>query len=115
MNNNNEILNAINEELSQKIADYKGMYFFGSRLNNPEFAASQNSDFDVVLIFDSLNYQKQLKIAGLVSDIEYTFDVFIDCKLFTSEGYKSIEYIRREMNPIFIQNAIDKGVYYARV
>ncbi len=112
---NKEILSTINKVLSERFQDYKGMYFFGSRLNNPAAANSNDSDFDVVLIFDHLNYQKQLKIAGLISDLEYKLDIFIDCKLFTSSGYKSIEYIRNQKNPLFIINAIDNGVYYARI
>ena len=113
--NSEKILNAVNKLLSHEIADYKGLYFFGSRLTDPFRAASRKSDFDIVLMFDSLDYKKQLKISGLISDIEYRFNIFIDCKLLTSSGYKSIEYIRNNQNPVFIKNAIDNGVYYARL
>jgi hypothetical protein len=69
----------------------------------------------IVLIFDYLDYHKQLKIAGVISDIEYQLNIFIDYILFTTTGHKSLEYIRQNQNPIFIAHAIDKGVYYARV
>lgn len=57
----NKIIELLNKELSQKFPDYRVAYFFGSRLTgnfNPD------SDYDVVLIFDALDYNKELKIAG---------------------------------------------------
>jgi hypothetical protein len=107
-------LNIINETLSKSFNDYRGMYFFGSRLNNPADKIHKDTDFDLVLIFDFLDYKKLLKIAGVISDIEYQLNIYIDCKLFTASGYKSIEYIRKHLNPLFIKNAIDNGIYYAR-
>ncbi len=108
---NASIIEKLNIALSGRFDDYRGAYFFGSRLTG---GFTKDSDYDVVLIFDGLEYEKQLKIAGVVSQIEYRFDVFIDCKLLTTSGNKSIEYIRENVNPIFIQRAIDSGIFYAR-
>lgn len=112
---NDEVLKILNKTLSESFIDYRGMYFFGSRLNDSTNEIPFESDFDVVLIFDDIDYRKQLKIAGVISELEYKLSIYIDCKLFTSSGYKSIEYIRNHLNPLFIKNAIDNGIYYARI
>jgi hypothetical protein len=67
-----------------------------------------------VLIFDVLDREKQRLIMRAVSELEYELDVFLDCKLFTSTGSRSIDYIRKNVNPVFIERAIDLGKYYAR-
>jgi len=108
---NDSIIEQLNLRLSQNFPDYRGVYFFGSRLNGN---FNEESDYDVVLIFDELDHRKRLDIAGVVARLEYELDVFIDCKLFTSTGTRSIEYIRKNVNPIFIEHAIDQGKYYAR-
>ena len=36
--------------LSESFPDYKGLYFFGSRLNNPSEAAAKDSDYDSINI-----------------------------------------------------------------
>ncbi|GMU86818.1 MAG: hypothetical protein AMXMBFR48_20590 [Ignavibacteriales bacterium] len=106
-----EIIRQLNLRLSQNFPDYQGVYFFGSRLKG-DF--TEESDYDVVLIFDELDYPKRLEIAGVLNRLEYELDVFFDCKLFTTTGTRSIKYIRENVNPIFIHHAIDQGRYYAR-
>lgn len=108
---NDSIIEQLNFRLSQNFPDYRGVYFFGSRLNG---TFTEESDYDVVLIFDELDHPKRLDIAGVIARLEYELDVFIDCKLFTTTGNRSIQYIREHVNPIFIKNAIDAGKYYAR-
>jgi predicted nucleotidyltransferase len=105
------IVNQINTILLENFDDYKGAYLFGSQLTGK---ANEDSDIDIVLIFDELNLLKKLEIAGLISTIEYKYNIFIDCKLLTTNGTKSIEYIRKNINPYFIEEAIDKGIFYAK-
>ena len=90
-------------------ADYRGMYFFGSR---PQGTYTEESDFDIVVIFDELNFQKKMQLAGIIGDIEYEYNVIIDYKLLTAKGKRSIDYLRKYINPYFIQEAIDKGIFY---
>jgi len=112
MTENGKIIELLNAEFSKRFDDYRGTYFYGSRAVGNY---TEESDYDVALIFDSLDYAKEMAIAGLISDIDYQLNVFIDCKLLTSTGKKSIEYLRKNVNPVFIQQAIDSGIYYARV
>ena len=108
---NERILRIINKTLSLNFPDYRGAYLYGSRLRCD---CAPDSDFDVVLLFDRIDFEKKLLIAGVIGDIEYDQDIFIDYKLFTTSGEKSIEHIRSLVNPFFIREAIDKGVFYGR-
>jgi hypothetical protein len=75
------------------------VFFFASPLTEN---FTENSDFAVVLVFDVPVREKQKEITRIISEIEQQPTVFIDCKLFTSTGNKSIAYIRENVNPIGI-------------
>lgn len=107
-----KIVNRINLELSRRFSDYAGIYFFGSRLTG---TFHDFSDYDVALVFENLTHEKQLDIAGIIARIEYEENCTIDYKLLTKTGRRSIEFIRENINPFFIQNAIDKGYYVGRL
>lgn len=111
MAHNNIIIEKLNAVLSERFPDYRGAYFFGSRVTGN---FTPESDYDVILIFDSIDDAKQEEISGVFSELTYKLDVYFDYKLLTSSGTKSIEYIRKHKNPVFIQQAVDAGVYYAR-
>jgi predicted nucleotidyltransferase len=109
---NLSIVNIINNELSSKFVDYSGLYFYGSRLSGN---FSESSDYDVAIVFGMLDYNKRLEIGGIIARIEYKNNYTIDYKLLTSDGKRSIDYIRKNTNPVFINQAIDKGFYIGRV
>jgi predicted nucleotidyltransferase len=107
-----KVVNRINAELSRKFNDYSGVYFFGSRLNGTH---TDSSDYDVAIVFGSLDHEKKLDIAGVIARIEYEESCNVDYKLLTQSGNRSIDFIRKNVNPVFIQHAIDKGYYIGRV
>ncbi len=107
----NDIVSLINNKLSDSFPDYRGLYFYGSR---KEKTHSDDSDYDLVLIFDSSDYKKKLDIAGIIGRVEYEYNVYIDVKIMTSEGDESPESIRKNVNPVFISQAIDNGIFYVR-
>jgi len=53
---NDELMKNIAERFSRNFNDFKDLYFFGSRTKN-EF--NTDSDYDIVLIFDDINYEKK--------------------------------------------------------
>ena len=108
---NREIINSILKKMSLEFKDFKKLYFFGSRQKNQN---SNDSDIDVLFVFDDINSEKKSKIAGIIGELEYKLDIFIDYKLFTSKGKYSIEFIRKNINPVFIKEAVDKGEVYSR-
>jgi len=100
------------EKLSSAFSDFLGLYHYGSRAANTH---SANSDYDYILIFETTGYEKELEVAGIISQVEYEKDAAIDYKIFTTKGTRSIEYIRKEVNPVFINKAVDSGIYYGRI
>jgi predicted nucleotidyltransferase len=100
------------EKLSSAFSDFKGLYHYGSRVTNTNRV---ESDYDYILIFENTGYEKELEIAGIISIVEYEEDAEIDYRIFTTEGNRSIGYIRKEVNPVFINKAVDNGIYYGRL
>ena len=108
----NNVTEKLIEKLSSAFSDFNGLYHFGSRAANTNRA---ESDYDYILIFEKTGYEKELEVAGIISLVEYEEDAAIDYKIFTTKGIRSIEYIRKEVNPIFINKAVDNGIYYGRI
>ena len=108
----NNVTKKLIEKLSSAFSDFNGLYHYGSRAANTNRA---ESDYDYILIFENTGYEKELEVAGIISLVEYEEDAAIDYKIFTTKGTRSIEYIRKEVNPVFIHQAVDKGIYYERV
>jgi len=74
--------------------------------------AEIDSDYDIVLLFDDITVEKKMSVFGFLSEIEYKNNVFFDVKFLSTSGKRSIEYIRKNINPYFIKEAIDNGVFY---
>ena len=91
----------LNKRLIKRYNDYRGIYFFGSRVNE-DFR--QDSDFDIVLLFDKVERNKSLEIYGIIGETEYKYDIFIDSKILTYEEFK--------INPFFYEEVTTKGIFY---
>ena len=65
----------------------------------------EDSDIDIIAIFDEVNRDKEMEIYGLVCDLDYKYDVFISLMPYTSEDL--------EMNHIFFFFLVKKGIFYA--
>ncbi len=105
------ILNKISGLFFEHFDDFQGLYYFGSR---KKAIHSDESDLDIILVFDKLDYKKELSIAHLINKLEFDYNLFIDYKTFTKSGRKSIDYIRNYINPLFIKEAIDNGIFYGK-
>ena len=108
----NNVTEKLIKKLSSTFGDFYGLYHYGSRATNTNRA---ESDYDYILIFENTGYEKELEVAGIISIIEYEEDAAIDYKIFTAKGVRSIEYIRKQVNPVFINKAVDNGIYYGRI
>jgi predicted nucleotidyltransferase len=106
-----EFLLELKDKLSEKFNDFNGMYFYGSRVKRTN---KKNSDYDLALIFGSLNYEKELEIAGVVTSFEYYYNIFIDYKTLTLKGSKSFLNIKKNINPLFVKEIQDTGIFYER-
>ena len=98
-------INTLAKQITEKFKgfkDFKGLYFYGSRVKG---GFKEDSDYDVIMLFlNSVNYKTNKEIAGHLGDIEYENDVFIDYHPMTRE-----ELIE---NPIFYNEVMNKGLYF---
>ncbi|MBC8384675.1 MAG: nucleotidyltransferase domain-containing protein [Candidatus Cloacimonetes bacterium] len=96
-----EILKLLHCMLQKECKNYRYSYFFGSRVNG---TAKPDSDYDVVILLNKMDRETKFDIYGLLSDIDYKFDVFIDSKILTEDEFK--------INPFFYDEVTHKGVCY---
>jgi len=96
-----EILKSLIKKIRSEFKDFRGSYFFGSRVTGN---FKPHSDYDIVLLFDQIEREKKLEICGIIGEIEYKYGIFIDMKILTREEF--------EYNPFFFEEVTTKGIYY---
>jgi predicted nucleotidyltransferase len=97
-----KIIEDVNKAILNKFSFFKGSYFYGSRARGK---FTKDSDIDLINVFDKeLSYEEELELAGIIGDIDYKYDVFIDYHDYTLDNLKR--------NPIFYNEVVNKGFYY---
>ena len=97
-----KIIKDLNKAISQKFDFFSGSYLYGSRAKG---GFKKDSDIDVINIFErELTREESLELAGIIGDIDYKYDVFIDYHDYTLNQLKR--------NPVFYEEVVDKGFYY---
>lgn len=97
-----EIIEELNNSLKQTFPDFKGVYLYGS-VARGDF--TKDSDVDIINVFEKeLSYEEELELAGIIGDIDYKYDIFIDYHDYTLENLKR--------NPVFYNEVVNKGFYY---
>lgn len=99
--NISEIIKELNKLIKEKYSDFKGCYLYGSRARG-DFR--EDSDIDIVALFDYVDRDKEMEIYGYVGDLDYKYDVFIALMAYTPE--------KLERNYIFHNEVVNKGVFY---
>ena len=97
------IIYSINEEIKQEFKDYKGLYFYGSRVKN---SAKSGSDYDFLLVFENkLQWREKDKILDITYKYSLENDIVIDSKYYR---YSDI------LNPKtpFRENVLNEGEFY---
>jgi len=97
-----EIIEELNNKLKVSYPDFKGVYLYGS-VARGDF--SNDSDIDLVALFDEINYEKELAIYGITGDVEYKHDIFFDIQPMTKQDL--------ERNPFYFEEVTQKGMFYA--
>lgn len=97
----NEILKLLHRLLQQECKSYKCSYFFGSRVYGN---AKPESDYDIVILLNEMDRETKFDIYGLLSDLDYKYDIFIDSKILTEEEFR--------FNPFFYEEVTTKGICY---
>ena len=98
------LLNDIANKMKKKYSDFKGIYFFGSRLSGGN---AINSDYDFLLVFDrEIDYPFKREIRDIIYDFMLHYEVVIDTKIFS---VTDMEY----PNMPFTEQVKKTGYYYA--
>lgn len=97
-----KIIKELNALIKEKYSDFKGSYLYGSRARG-DFR--EDSDIDVVTLFDEVNREKDLDICGIVGELEYKYNIMIDFQVFTLDKLK--------LNPFYFDEVTQKGIFYA--
>lgn len=100
--NVSEIIQELNKLIKEKYSDFKGSYLYGSRARG-DFR--EDSDIDIVALFDAFDRDKELEIYGIVCDLDYKYDVYISLHPYTREEL--------ERNYVFHNEVVNKGIFYA--
>ena len=99
-----KVINIINELkilIKEQFPDLKGLYLYGSQVKG---GINPDSDVDVVAIFDETSREKTFEIGGILSDLMYKYDVYIDLHEYTLDDLMR--------NPIYYNEVVNKGHYY---
>jgi len=97
-----KIIEVLKEKIIERFPDLIGIYLYGSRaIGNYQ----TESDVDILLLFPKVTSEKKFEIYGLISSIEYRYEVFIDVKILTPTDFKS--------NPFYYEQVTNLGIYVA--
>jgi predicted nucleotidyltransferase len=98
---NKNILEELSKNISLEYKDYLGTYLFGSRAKGN---SNDNSDYDIVVLFDSIDKNKKSFVYRIISEMEYRHNIFIDIKTLTPTQFK--------YNPFFYEEVIKDGILF---
>lgn len=99
-----KIIKELNLLIKESYSEFKGLYLYGSQVKG---TYHKNSDIDIIILFDSeLSKREELDLAGIISEISYKYDVWVDYHPYTLSELKR--------NPFFYKEVVEKGIYYDR-
>ncbi|GAF78765.1 unnamed protein product, partial [marine sediment metagenome] len=82
------LIQQVNKLIKSHFADFKGTYFFGSRVHNN---FTEDSDYDLLLTFEhKLNWKEKNLIYDIIADIEMKERIIIDIKTYYDRELKEI-------------------------
>ena len=98
-----QIIDEMKCELKDRYPDFRGIYLFGSRIRGKH---SQDSDYDLVLIFDrKIDWKFDREISRIIYNYDLKYDIFIDNYLYNMSDI---------INPItpLRENVKNEGVFF---
>jgi len=100
-NKDKQIVAKLKSQFKKEFDDFKGIYFYGSRVKG---TYRKDSDIDIVVLFEKVDRDKRMKIWSIVGELEYQYDVFIDLHPMTKEEL--------EQNPFYYDQVVNNGIFY---
>jgi len=99
-----KIIDMLIKLIKEEYSGFTGLYLYGSQVKGN---AHKNSDIDIVLLFDSrLTNRQALNLAGIIGNLEYKFNVFIDYHPYTMKEL--------EQNPFYYESVVEEGSYFGK-
>jgi predicted nucleotidyltransferase len=96
----------VNRLIKSYFADFRGTYFYGSRLRKDY---TEDSDYDLLLMFGHrLNWKEKNQIYDLIAEIELKEKVVIDIKAYDESELRNV------WTP-FREKVIKEGIFYGAV
>lgn len=96
-----KIIQELCKLIKQQFPDLVGLYLYGSQVAGKP---GKDSDIDVVAIFDEVNYEKNYELGGIIGDLLYKYDTYVDLHPYTLNQLKK--------NPIYYDEVVTKGIFY---
>lgn len=96
-----EIVEYLRDQIKSRFTDFIKLYLFGSRV---KANYSDESDYDIVVITDKTNKDLEKYITHLTSEINYTYDVFLEIHTLTEKEFR--------WNPFFYEEVTKHGLLY---
>jgi predicted nucleotidyltransferase len=98
-----EIARKLRDELKKSIADFEGLYVFGSQVRDD---ATEDSDVDMVVLFANKEAKKRKEYYEILSKLMADYYGIIDLDVHR----RTREELER--NYSFHEEVVDKGVFY---
>lgn len=96
-----EVIKELNSRIKEKYSDFRGSYLYGSRARGDY---RDDSDVDVVLLFDDINEEKVSFVYNIIGKLDYENDIITMGLIYTKDKLKK--------NCIFYDEVVNKGIYY---
>jgi predicted nucleotidyltransferase len=96
-----KLIKELNSRIYEQYKDFKGCYLYGSIAKG---TAHKDSDIDLVAIFDYIDWNKDFELGGIICELMYKYDVYIDLHSYTKDSLSK--------NPIYYNEVVNKGVFY---
>jgi predicted nucleotidyltransferase len=100
------LIKKVNSMIKSHFPDFKGTYFFGSRMRND---CAEDSDYDLLFTFGhKLNWREKNQIYDLIAEIELKENIVIDVKAYQESELKNV------WTP-FREKVIKEGIFYGAI
>lgn len=101
-----EIAKKLRDALKEAIADFEGLYVFGSQVRGD---ATKDSDIDIVVLFGEERFYQPDVFYEILSKFMYDYYDVIDLDIHP----KTQKQLKN--NPFFYNEVVNKGVFYNAV
>jgi predicted nucleotidyltransferase len=99
-----EIARNLRDALKEAVNDFEGLYVFGSQVRGD---ATKDSDVDIVVLFSQERFSQPDEYYQVLSQMRYDYFDIIDLDIIPKTKKQL------ESNPIFYNEVVNKGLWYA--